>query len=101
MANGASAGLITLGKSHAREITRYGVTVNAVCPGPTQTPFLQAMQSSDETGAKLVNAAIRAIPMKRAGEAREVAAAFAFLASDAGSYITGQAISVSGGLTMQ
>jgi 2-hydroxycyclohexanecarboxyl-CoA dehydrogenase len=100
VANGASAGLVAFGKSLAREISRYGVTVNAVCPGPTKTPLLEAMMAGGDTGAKLVAAAIRAIPMKRPGEAREVAAAFAFLASDAGSYITGQALSVSGGLTM-
>ncbi len=100
VANGASAGLVAFGKSLAREISRHGVTVNAVCPGPTKTPMLEAMLAGGDTGAKLAAAAINAIPMKRPGEAREVAAAFAFLASDAGAYITGQAISVSGGLTM-
>ena len=58
------------------------------------------MRSQGDVGAKLVEGAIKQIPLKRAGGAREVAAAFAFLASDGGSYITGQAISVSGGLTM-
>jgi NAD(P)-dependent dehydrogenase (short-subunit alcohol dehydrogenase family) len=58
------------------------------------------MLSNDDVGAKLVEGAIKHIPLKRAAEAREVAAAFAFLGSDAGSYVTGQALSVSGGLTM-
>lgn len=100
VANGGTAALIGFGKSLAREISRHGVTVNAVCPGPTRTPVLEAMIAGGDTGAKLAAAAAKAIPMKRVGEPREVGAAFAFLASDAGAYITGQAISVSGGLTM-
>ena len=92
--------MISFSKSLAREVGRYGITVNVVCPGPTQTPVLDIMLSQDNVGAKLVEGAIKNIPLKRAGEAREVAAAFAFLASAGGSYITGQALSVSGGLTM-
>ncbi len=95
-----SAGVISFSKSLAREVGRYGITVNVVCPGPTVTPVLDIMLSQDNVGAKLVEGAIKAIPLRRPGEAREVAAAFAFLASSGGSYITGQAISVSGGLTM-
>lgn len=94
------AGVIGFTKSLAREVGHYGVTVNVVCPGPTRTPALDSMLARGDTGAKLVEGAIRHIPMRRAGEPREVAAAFAFLGSDAGSYITGQALSVSGGLTM-
>jgi NAD(P)-dependent dehydrogenase (short-subunit alcohol dehydrogenase family) len=97
---GAIAGIIGFSKSLARDVGRHGITVNVVCPGPTLTPTLDALRKSGDTGAKLVEGAINAIPMKRAGDPREVAAAFAFLASDAGSYITGQALSVSGGLTM-
>lgn len=100
VACGGSAGVISFSKSLAREVGRYGITVNVVCAGPTQTPVLQTMLRNDDVGAKLVEAAIKYIPLKRAGEAREVAAAFAFLGSEAGSYITGQALSVSGGLTM-
>ncbi len=95
-----SAGVISFSKSLAREVGRYGITVNVVCPGPTVTPVLDIMLSQDNVGAKLVEGAIKAIPLRRPGEAREVAATFAFLASSGGSYITGQAISVSGGLTM-
>jgi 2-hydroxycyclohexanecarboxyl-CoA dehydrogenase len=100
VANGASAGLIGFSKGLAREVARDGVTVNAVCAGPTRTPVLDAMIAAGDTGAKLAAGAARAIPMKRIGEPSEVAAIFAFLASDAGSYVTGQALSVSGGLTM-
>ncbi len=100
VACGGIAGVISFSKSLAREVGRYGITVNVVCAGPTHTPALQTMLSNDDVGAKLVEAAIKHIPLKRAGEAREVAAAFAFLGSEAGSYITGQALSVSGGLTM-
>lgn len=100
VANGASAGLIGFCKGLAREVAQEGVTINVVCAGPTRTPVLDAMIAGGDTGAKLAAGAARAIPMKRIGEPREVAAMFAFLASDAGSYVTGQALSVSGGLTM-
>lgn len=100
VACGGVAGVIAFSKSLAREVGRYGITVNVVCPGPTVTPVLELMLSQGDVGAKLVEGAIKHIPLKRAGEAREVAAAFAFLASAGGGYITGQALSVSGGLTM-
>ncbi len=96
----ARAGNNAFSKSLARECSRHGVTVNTVCPGPTDTPVLDQLNNSGDTGQKIVAALIRSIPMKRIGTPREVANAVAFLASDAASYITGQAISVSGGLTM-
>ena len=65
-----------------------------------QVPVLDRITSSGDTGQKIVAALIRSVPMKRIGAPREVANAVAFLASDAANYITGQAISVSGGLTM-
>lgn len=100
VAAAGSAGVIGFSKSLAREVGRHGITVNVICPGPTVTPVLDIMLSQDNVGAKLVEGAIKAIPLRRAGEPREVAAVFAFLASPGGSYITGQALSVSGGLTM-
>lgn len=94
------AGNNAFSKSLAREYGRHGITVNTVCPGPTDTPILDQLTSSGDTGQKIVAALIRSVPMKRIGTPREIANTVAFLASDAASYITGQAISVSGGLTM-
>jgi 2-hydroxycyclohexanecarboxyl-CoA dehydrogenase len=97
---GAKAAVIAFGKTVAREVATKGVTVNAVCPGPTRTPMLEGMAGEDERGAKLIAALERAVPMKRLGEPTDVAAAVAFLASEEAGYITGQTLSVSGGLTM-
>jgi len=98
--SGAKAGVIGFTKTIARETARSGVTANAVCPGPTRTPLLDGMAGTGEPGAKLIGSLERAIPMRRLGEPADVAAAVAFLASDQAGYITGQTLSVSGGLTM-
>jgi NAD(P)-dependent dehydrogenase (short-subunit alcohol dehydrogenase family) len=100
MSAAARAGNNAFSKSLAREVGRFGITVNTVCPGPTDTPILDALQSSGDTGEKLVAKLKVLNAMKRIGTPQEVANAAVFLASDAASYITGQAISVSGGLTM-
>ncbi|HXQ51612.1 MAG TPA: SDR family NAD(P)-dependent oxidoreductase [Stellaceae bacterium] len=100
VAAAAHGGLIAFAKALAREVGRFGITVNIVCPGPTEGPTLDDLRSRGTTGAKIVEEMIRRVPMKRAGTARELAAMMAFLASSEGGYITGQAISVSGGLTM-
>ena len=100
VASAAHGGLIAFAKALAREVGRFGVTVNIVCPGPTEGPTLDALRAQGNTGSKIVEEMIRRVPLKRAGTARELAATMAFLASDEGGYITGQAISVSGGLTM-
>ena len=92
---GAKAGLIGFVKSLAREIARDGLRINAVSPGPTDTPLLRAQ--SDQ---HVIERMIRAVPLKRMGTPGEQAAAIVFLASDSASYITGQTLSVSGGLTM-
>jgi 2-hydroxycyclohexanecarboxyl-CoA dehydrogenase len=96
----AKAGVIAFTKTIAREVARSGVTANAVCPGPTRTPLLEGMAAADESGGKFVESLIRAVPMRRLGEPEDVAAAVAFLASERAGYITGQTLSVSGGLTM-
>jgi 2-hydroxycyclohexanecarboxyl-CoA dehydrogenase len=96
----AHGGLIAFAKALAREVGRNGITVNIVCPGPTEGATLDNLRSRGTTGAKIVEEMIRRVPMKRPGLPRELAATMAFLASDDGGYITGQAISVSGGLTM-
>jgi 2-hydroxycyclohexanecarboxyl-CoA dehydrogenase len=94
----AKGGLIAFTKGLARELARHQVSVNCVCPGPTDTPFLDVFEG--ERGRKIIDAMVRAVPMRRLAQPDEVAAAVAFLASDDAAYITGQALSVSGGLTM-
>ena len=93
-------GLIAFTKTLAREMARSGVTLNAVCPGPTETPLLQSLQSEGDQGRKLYAALQAAIPLKRLGKPEDIPGLVAFLASDDAAYITGQVISVSGGLTM-
>jgi 2-hydroxycyclohexanecarboxyl-CoA dehydrogenase len=95
---GAKGAVIAFTKTIARETARAGITANAVCPGPTRTPMLDGMAA--EGGQKLVDALVRAVPMRRLAEPEDIAAAVAFLASDRAGYITGQTLSVSGGLTM-
>jgi 2-hydroxycyclohexanecarboxyl-CoA dehydrogenase len=97
---GAKGGVIAFTKTIAREAARAGVTANAVCPGPTDTPMLRQMVGETEDGAKLIASLERAVPMRRLGQPEDVAAAVAFLASEQASFITGQTLSVSGGLTM-
>jgi 2-hydroxycyclohexanecarboxyl-CoA dehydrogenase len=98
--SGAKGAVIAFTKTIAREVARDGVTVNVVCPGPTRTPLLDGMVSGRDDADKVIAAMTRAVPMKRLGEPDEVAAAVAFLASEQAGFITGQTLSVSGGLTM-
>jgi 2-hydroxycyclohexanecarboxyl-CoA dehydrogenase len=93
----AKGGVIALTKSLARELASSGVRVNCVCPGPTLTPMLE---SEMVTNPKLTEKLIAAIPMRRVAAPDDQAYAIAFFASPASSYITGQVLSVSGGLTM-
>jgi 2-hydroxycyclohexanecarboxyl-CoA dehydrogenase len=93
-------GIIAFTKTMAREMARSGVTLNAVCPGPTETPLLAAMAGDDDQAARIYDGLRRAIPLKRLGKPEDVPGIVAFLASDDSAYITGQVISVSGGLTM-
>jgi 2-hydroxycyclohexanecarboxyl-CoA dehydrogenase len=90
-------GVIAFTKTLAREVARHGITVNCVCPGPTDTALLEQVRAYDE---KLHASLARAIPLRRLGRPEDVAAAIVFLAGDAAGYITGQTLSVSGGLTM-
>jgi 2-hydroxycyclohexanecarboxyl-CoA dehydrogenase len=97
----AKAGVIGFTKAIAREAARYRVRVNAVAPGPIETPLLNAAPALyGEIGARLKQGMVDATLLGRAGEAEEVAAAIAFLASEDASYVTGQTLGVSGGLSM-
>ncbi len=91
---GAKGGLIAFTKSLAREVARYNINVNCVCPGPTETPLLFAVPEKHLESFK------RAIPFRRFGKPQEVADAILFFASSRSDYITGQVLSVNGGLTM-
>ena len=93
-------GIISFSKTLAREVARKGITVNVVCPGPTDTPILRGFLGEGESGQKVYDALVRAIPMKRVGQPDDIPGIVAFLASDEAGFITGQVISVSGGLTM-
>jgi 2-hydroxycyclohexanecarboxyl-CoA dehydrogenase len=93
------AGLIGFTKSLAREVARHGITVNAVCPGPTETALLDEVRASAR-GAKIMDAVRRSIPLGRLGSPDDVAGAVAYFASEGAEYVTGQVLSVSGGLTM-
>lgn len=96
--SGAKGAIVSFTKTLARESARKGVTANTVCPGPTRTPGFESVM--DPTNAKLLEAMVKAVPMGRLGEPEDVAAAVAFLASEQAGFITGQTLSVSGGLTM-
>ncbi len=99
--SGAKGGIIAFTKTLAREVATTGVTANTVCPGPTDTPALRKFaNNSGEDADKVISGMTRAVPMKRLGKPEDVAAAVVFFAGDNTSYITGQTLSVSGGLTM-
>jgi 2-hydroxycyclohexanecarboxyl-CoA dehydrogenase len=98
--SGAKGAVVAFTKTLAREVARHGVTANSVCPGPTETPMLEQIVAAGEDGAKTIEAMRRAVPMRRLGLPEDVAAAVAFLASERAGFITGQTLSVSGGLTM-
>lgn len=93
-------GLISFTKSMARELARKGVLLNAVCPGPTNTPMMASVLGTGEDAVKWKEAMVRGIPLRRMGEPEDYAGIVAMLASDDGAYITGQTISVSGGMNM-
>jgi 2-hydroxycyclohexanecarboxyl-CoA dehydrogenase len=93
----SKGGVIAFTKTLARELAGRGVRVNCVCPGPTDTALLDQVA---EASPKLYDSLARAIPLRRIAQPGDLAPAVAFLASDAAAYITGQTLSVSGGLTM-
>lgn len=91
---GAKGGIIAFTKSLAREVVRNGVRVNCICPGPTDTPLFASQPE------RMREALARAIPMKRVAQPAEVADGILYFASDRASFVTGQILSISGGLTM-
>jgi 2-hydroxycyclohexanecarboxyl-CoA dehydrogenase len=97
---GTKGAIIAFSKTLAREVARSKITVNVVCPGLTETPLLQGIRSDSPRAGKIIDAVTRGIPLGRVGAPEDVAEAVAFLASPAAAYITGQTLSVSGGLTM-
>jgi 2-hydroxycyclohexanecarboxyl-CoA dehydrogenase len=93
-------GLISFTKSVARELASKGVLLNAVCPGPTDTPMMASVLGEGEQAVKWKDAMVRGIPLKRMGEPEDYAGIVAFLASDDAGFMTGQTISVAGGMNM-
>jgi 2-hydroxycyclohexanecarboxyl-CoA dehydrogenase len=93
-------GVIAFTKTMAREMARKGVTLNCVCPGPTDTPLFRGFTEDMAGGDKLKDALARAIPLRRLGVPEDYPGLIAFLLSDDAAFMTGQTISVSGGLTM-
>jgi 2-hydroxycyclohexanecarboxyl-CoA dehydrogenase len=97
--SGAKGAVVAFSKSVAREVAKHGITINVVCPGPTDTPLIRGM-ADEFGGAKFVDALTKAIPMRRLATPEDIAPAVVFMASDGARFITGQTLSVSGGLTM-
>lgn len=93
-------GLVSFSKTIAREHARHGVTVNVVCPGPTDTALFADYKEGAGNPEKLMEAFTRAIPLGRIGQPDDLPGAVLFFASDDAAYVTGQVLSVSGGLTM-
>jgi 2-hydroxycyclohexanecarboxyl-CoA dehydrogenase len=98
--SGAKGGVIAFTKTIAREVARKGITANAVCPGPTDTPFLREVVDKQGDADKVIGAMVSGVPMKRLARPEEIAAAVRFFAREDAGYVTGQTLSVSGGLTM-
>jgi 2-hydroxycyclohexanecarboxyl-CoA dehydrogenase len=96
----AKGGVIAFTKTIARENARFGITANAIAPGPIDTPLLRRATELGELGERVIQTMRDATQMRRLGEPDEVAAAVAFLASDDASYVTGETLGVSGGLGM-
>jgi 2-hydroxycyclohexanecarboxyl-CoA dehydrogenase len=95
----AKGGVIAFTKSMARELARDKITVNAVCPGPAVTPMTDAINQTD-IGKMMMERIIKATPLRRFAEPQDVSGAVAYFASPEARFVTGQAISISGGLTM-
>lgn len=93
-------GLVAFSKTIAREHARHGITVNVVCPGPTETALFEDYKQGAGNPEKLIEAFTRSIPLGRIGQPGDLPGAVLFFASEDAGYVTGQVLSVSGGLTM-
>lgn len=98
--SGTKGAIISFSKTMARELARHKINVNVVCPGPTPTPLAAEMKEEGEFAKKVFEGMEKIIPLKRMGTPEDIAYAVAFFASEEASFITGQVLSVSGGLTM-
>jgi 2-hydroxycyclohexanecarboxyl-CoA dehydrogenase len=96
----AKGGVLGFTKAMAREGARFGITVNAICPGPIETPLLMGALEFGEIGEKVIETMKAGTQLRRLGTPDEVAATIAFLASDDASYVTGETLGVSGGMGM-
>lgn len=96
----AKGGIIAFTKSMARELAGKGISANVVCPGPTETSMMDDLVNAAGSPDKLREALLRLIPMRRFGQPDDVAGVVAFYASDDAAYVTGQVVSVSGGMNM-
>jgi 2-hydroxycyclohexanecarboxyl-CoA dehydrogenase len=94
----AKGGTIAFMKTLARELARKGITCNSVCPGPTDTPLLASFDQAGD--GRLAQALERAVPMKRLGQPDDYPGIVAYFLSEEAAFVTGQTISVSGGLSM-
>jgi 2-hydroxycyclohexanecarboxyl-CoA dehydrogenase len=95
----AKGGVVAFSKSLARELARDGVTVNVVSPGPTDTPMMDTIRAT-EFGGKVIDRIVAASPRRRLARPEEIAGAVAYFAGEDAGFVTGQVLSVSGGLTM-
>jgi len=98
--SGCKGATIAFAKALARELARSNVTINTVCPGPTDTPAMAAFVGTGDQGQKIRDAMVKGVPLGRIGQPDDYPGIVAFLASDDAAFITGQTLSVSGGLTM-
>jgi 2-hydroxycyclohexanecarboxyl-CoA dehydrogenase len=98
--SGAKGGIIAFTKTVAREVARSGVTANVVCPGLTDTPFLHETAAQHKDADAVLASMVKGVPMRRLARPDEIASAVRFFADESAGYITGQTLSVSGGLTM-
>jgi len=98
--SGCKGATIAFAKALAREVARNNVTINTICPGPTDTPAMDAFVGTGEQGQKIRDSMVRGVPLGRIGLPDDYPGLVAFLASDDAAFMTGQTISVSGGLTM-